>query len=148
MVDGFVAALKLKEENQEHFDLLSRYMASFIFTGNSGKHLKSQYPIIELSSDNQLQHIRTNYFCLTPLSDVPFDKIESYYAAHRHFSTIIDYPSMALTFTLEPGEGYIIDNTRVLHARKSFSGTGHRWLQSCFSEKDGLLGTLESLNSE
>ncbi|MGY8872801.1 MAG: 2-trimethylaminoethylphosphonate dioxygenase [Pseudomonadales bacterium] len=148
VVDGFAAALRLEQESHEHFDLLSRHMARFVFTGNSGKHLKSRRPIIELSPDDQLQHIRVNYFCLAPLTDIPFDEMEAYYAAHRHFSSIIDDPAMAVTFKLAPGEGYIVDNTRVLHARKSFSGSGHRWLQSCYSEKDGLPGTLAALNSE
>lgn len=148
VVDGFAAALRLEEENPEHFALLSRHMARFEFSGISKKHLRSRRPIIELSPDGQLQHIRANYFCLAPLTDIPFDEMEAYYAAHRHFSTIIDDPEMAVSFKLAPGEGYIVDNTRVMHARKRFSGNGHRWLQSCFSEKDGLLATLTAINSE
>ena len=32
---------------------------------------------------------------------------------------------MEVTFKLQPGELFIVDNTRVLHARKAFSGTRH-----------------------
>ena len=38
-----------------------------------------------------------------------------------------------------------LDNTRVLHARTAFSGTGSRWLQGCYVDKDGLLSTISTL---
>ena len=40
-----------------------------------------------------------------------------------------------------------MDNTRVLHARKGYSGAGHRWLQGCYADKDGLLSTLAALEA-
>ena len=58
---------------------------------------------------------------------------------------ILEDSSMEVTFKLKPGELFIVDNTRVLHARKSFSGTGSRWLQGCYADKDGLLSTLAAL---
>jgi gamma-butyrobetaine dioxygenase len=36
----------------------------------------------------------------------------------------------------------------VLHARKAFSGTGKRWLQGCYADKDGLLSTLVAIEEE
>ncbi|RVD17988.1 gamma-butyrobetaine dioxygenase, partial [Mesorhizobium sp. M7A.F.Ca.ET.027.02.1.1] len=43
------------------------------------------------------------------------------------------------------GQAFIVDNTRVMHARKAFSGTGKRWLQGCYADKDGLLSTLAAI---
>jgi len=54
---------------------------------------------------------------------------------------------MEVSFRLEPGECFIVDNTRVLHARKGYSGTGTRWLQGCYADKDGLLSTLAALEA-
>ena len=54
---------------------------------------------------------------------------------------------MAVAFRLEPGEGFIVDNTRVLHARKGYSGAGSRWLQGCYPDRDGLLSTLAALEA-
>ena len=54
---------------------------------------------------------------------------------------------MADCFKLEPGESFIVDNTRVLHARKAYSGTGSRWLQGCYADKDGLLSALAALET-
>ena len=47
-----------------------------------------------------------------------------------------------LIFKLNPGECFIVDNTRVLHARTAYSGAGTRWLQGCYVDKDGLLSTI------
>ena len=68
-----------------------------------------------------------------------------YYAAYRRLGEIIDDPDMEISFRLEPGEAFVVDNTRVLHARKAYSGSGTRWLQGCYADKDGLLSKLASL---
>ena len=52
---------------------------------------------------------------------------------------------MEVSFRLEPGEGFVVDNTRVLHARKGYSGEGSRWLQGCYADKDGLRSTYEAM---
>jgi gamma-butyrobetaine dioxygenase len=70
-----------------------------------------------------------------------------YYAAYRRFAEIIDDPSMAVRFKLSPGECFIVDNTRVLHARTGYASTGTRWLQGCYPDKDGLLSTLATIES-
>ena len=71
-----------------------------------------------------------------------------YYAAFRRFAELIEDPAMEVTFKLAPGELFIVDNMRVLHARKAFSGSGKRWLQGCYPDKDGLLSTLASIEAE
>ena len=55
---------------------------------------------------------------------------------------------MAVRFKLAPGESFIVDNTRVLPARKAYSGTGTRWLQGCYADKDGLQSTLAALQAQ
>ena len=77
--------------------------------------------------------------------DVPFDDMANYYAAYKRLSDIIDDEAMEVTFKLSPGEAFIVDNTRVLHARKGYSGKGYRWLQGCYADKDGLFSTLRAL---
>lgn len=74
--------------------------------------------------------------------------MDAYYAAYRQLAEIIDDPEMGIAFKLEPGESFIVDNTRVLHARLGYSGSGSRWLQGCYADKDGLLSTLAVLNAE
>ena len=145
LVDGFKAITQLREENKEYFDLLANYSARFEYKNYKDVHLKSRRPIIELSSDGELIAIRFNNRSMSAVNTVPFDKMEKWYAAYRRLGEIIDDPNMEITFRLNPGEAFIVDNTRVLHARKGYSGTGKRWLQGCYSDKDGLNSAFYSL---
>jgi len=147
VVDGFQAALRLKEENPDWFDVLSRYCAKFEYAGENGVILRSRRPMIELAPDGELIAVRFNNRSTAAITDVPFNDMAIYYAAYRRLGEIIDDPAMEVTFRLEPGECFIVDNTRVLHARKAYSGTGTRWLQGCYADKDGLLSTLAALEA-
>ncbi len=142
VVDGFHAALRLRDESPEHFALLSRYCACFDYQGSDGVHLTSRRPMIELAPDGELIGIRFNNRSAAPVVDVPFDQMTAYYAAYRRLGEIIDDPAMAISFKLAPGESFIVDNTRVLHARTGYASTsGSRWLQGCYADKDGLMST-------
>ncbi|MCP4329311.1 MAG: gamma-butyrobetaine dioxygenase [Alphaproteobacteria bacterium] len=145
LVDGFRAAQRLRAESADGFDLLSRYCARFAYSGAAGVRLTSRRPMIELAPDGELIGIRFNNRSCAPVTDVPYDRMADYYAAYRRFSDIIDDPRMMVAFKLEPGESFIVDNTRVLHAREGYSGAGSRWLQGCYADKDGLLSTLSAI---
>ena len=145
VVDGFNAAIRLKEENPDYFNLLSKYCARFEYSGAKGTHLKSRRPMIELSPDGELIAIRFNNRSAAPITDVPYEDMESYYKAYRAFSNIINDPQLTVNFKLNPGECFIVDNTRVLHARTAYSGAGTRWLQGCYVDKDGLLSTISTM---
>lgn len=147
VIDGFRAAERLRDEHPDSFALLSSHPARFTYAGAKGVALSACRPMIELGADGALIGVRFNNRSAAPLTDVPFDQMEAYYSAFRQFSALIDDPDMAVSFKLKPGESFIVDNTRVLHARKGFSGDGTRWLQGCYADKDGLLSTLASLES-
>lgn len=145
VVDGFKAASRLRFENRHGFALLAKYCARFEYAGSEGICLRARRPMIELAPDGELIGIRFNNRSAAALTDVPFDEMEAYYAAYRRLSEIIEDPAMAVSFKLSPGESFIVDNTRVLHARKGYSGAGSRWLQGCYADKDGLLSTLAAM---
>ena len=148
VVDGFAAAIQLRDEDEDGFALLSGFPARFEYRGSDGVVLRSRRPMIELSPDGQLQTIRFNNRSAAPVVDVPFVKMDAYYRAYRRFGEIIDDPALGLTFKLAPGECFIVDNTRVMHARKGYAGAGSRWLQGCYADKDGLLSTLAALEEQ
>jgi gamma-butyrobetaine hydroxylase len=145
VVDGFHAATRLRERDPEGFALLTRYCARFEYAGTSGVHLSARRPVIELAPDGEIIAIRFNNRSAAPVVDVPYEHMEAYYRALRQFAQIIEDPDLAVGFRLKPGELFIVDNTRVLHARKPFAGSGSRWLQGCYADKDGLLSTLTVL---
>lgn len=146
VVDGFRAVEKLRDKNPDGFALLAGYPARFEYKGSDGVCLRSRRPMIELSPDGELIGVRFNNRSSAPFVDIPFDRMEAYYAAYRQLGEIIDDPAMGVSFKLEPGESFIVDNTRVLHARLGYSGTGSRWLQGCYADKDGLLSTLAAMD--
>ena len=147
VVDGFACALRMRDENPEGFALLSGYCARFEYAGEAGVCLQSRRPMIELAPDGELVAIRFNNRSAAAITDVPFDVMEAYYDAYRRFAEIIDDEAMEVTFRLNPGESFVLDNTRVLHARKGYSGAGTRWLQGCYADKDGLNSTLAAMQS-
>lgn len=148
VVDGFRVAERLREENTRWFDVLSRYCARFEYAGEKGVRLQARRPMIELAPDGELIGIRFNNRSAAAITDVPFDEMETYYAAYRRFGELVDDPAMEVTFRLEPGDSFLVDNTRVLHARKAYSGTGTRWLQGCYADRDGLYSTLAAMEAQ
>jgi [2-(trimethylamino)ethyl]phosphonate dioxygenase len=148
VVDGFRAAERLRQENPRGFDLLTRHCARFEYAGSAGVRLRSRRPMIELAPDGELICVRFNNRSAAAITDVPYEDMADYYAAYRRLGEIIDDPEMEVTFKLSPGESFIVDNTRVLHARKGYSGAGSRWLQGCYADKDGLLSTLAAIEMQ
>lgn len=148
VVDGFCIVERLKQENPRHFDVLSRHPARFEYRGSEGVRLRAKRPIIELAPDGELIAVRFNNRSLAAVTDVPYAHMPDYYAACRRFAELIEDSTMAVAFKLAPGELFIVDNTRVLHARKAFSGAGRRWLQGCYADKDGLLSTLSAIEED
>ena len=148
VVDGFAAAQRLRAENPEGFDLLANHCARFEYAGEAGVCLTSRRPMIELAPDGELIGIRFNNRSFAAVTDVPFDKMEAYYAAYRRLGEIIDDTAMEVTFRLNPGEAFVVDNTRVLHARKGYSGEGTRWLQGCYADKDGLRSAYDAMRRD
>jgi gamma-butyrobetaine dioxygenase len=148
VVDGFNVARRLKSEDRQAFDLLGKYSAAFEYAGSEGVRLRADKPVIGLTPDGELKSISFNNRSAAPITKVPFDDMAAYYAACRKFAELVEDKSMQVSFKLEPGELFIVDNTRVLHARKEFSGSGERWLQGCYADKDALLSTLSILEDK
>ena len=145
VIDGFAAVRRLREENPEHFDVLADHCARFAFDGEDGICLAARRPLIELAPDGELLCVRFNNRSLAAVRDVPFERMALWYAAYRHLGDIIDDPAMAVSFRLEPGECFVVDNTRVLHGRTAWTGVGNRWLQGCYADMDGLRSTHEAM---
>lgn len=148
VVDGFAAALRLKAENPAWFDVLADHCARFEYSGEAGVCLTSRRPMIELAPDGELIAVRFNNRSFGAVNDVPFERMADYYAAYRRLGEIIDDTAMEVSFRLNPGEAFVVDNTRVLHARKGYSGVGTRWLQGCYADKDGVRSAYWAMQRE
>jgi gamma-butyrobetaine dioxygenase len=146
VVDGFKAALTLRDEQPEAFELLTRHPVRFAYA-NAATRLEARAPMIALAADGELIEIRFNNRSLSGI-DAPGKAMEGFYAAYRSFALILERPELDLTFKLDPGDLFIVDNRRVLHGRKGFTGAGGRHLQGCYADRDGLLSTRAVLRAE
>lgn len=148
VIDGFKAAERLQEQSPRGFALLAKYCARFEYAGSKGVRLRSKRPIIELGPDGELIAVRFNNRSAAPFTDIPYDDMTDYYAAYRTMAALIEDPALAVRFKLAPGELFMVDNLRVLHARGAITSGGERWLQGCYADKDGLLSTLAALEED
>jgi alpha-ketoglutarate-dependent taurine dioxygenase len=143
VVDGFAAALHLRQHDPEAFRLLTRHPVPFRYAVGETV-LEARAPLIELAADGELQAVRFNNRSLgTPR--LPAAVIETWYRAYRAFARELERPQREVRFKLAPGELFIVDNRRVLHGRTAFSGSGRRHLQGCYADRDGLRSTLAAL---
>lgn len=145
VVDGFHAAQRLRMQQPQAYALLSGHCARFEYRGTGNVSLSAKKPMIEHGPDGELIAVRFNNRSAAPFTDIPYAEMPAYYEAYRAFSEIIESPGSKVSFRLAPGSMFIVDNTRVMHARSAFSGEGSRRLQGCYADKDGLRSTLTVL---
>ncbi len=148
VIDGFKVAQELQAQSPHGFELLAKYCARFEYAGSKGVRLRSKRPVIELGPDGELISIRFNNRSAAPFTDIPYDDMADYYAAYRRMAELIEEPALAVRFKLTPGDLFIVDNLRVLHARSAITSGGERWLQGCYADKDGLSSTLAALEED
>jgi gamma-butyrobetaine hydroxylase len=146
LVDGFNASEHLRQDDPSAFEILTRTWVAFAYV-STGTRLTARRPMISLDDKGQVIEVRFNNRSLAPL-DMPTAELSRFYRAYRRFAEILFDPAASLTFKLNPGELFAVDNRRVLHGRTAFSSTGRRHLQGCYADMDGLMSRLAVLERE
>ncbi|MFJ6622286.1 TauD/TfdA family dioxygenase [Kitasatospora sp. NPDC091335] len=141
LVDGFKAAALLREEAPDDFGTLTRTPVPFVFRDHRTE-LRADRPLIDVGADGRIREVRFNNRSIGTLRG---EGLGAFYTAYRRFAAITLRPELQLTFRLTPGDCLIFDNTRLLHARTAFQQDGHRHLQGCYADVDGLNSTLAVL---
>lgn len=116
IVDGFAAAAALPIEHQ-------RALASVVVPGRylePGVALEAERPVLRLNSRGELVQVSFNNYDRAPFL-IEADQ-RRFYAAYRAFHEIVNDESRWLSKRVEPGEMMAIDNWRVLHGRRAFTG--------------------------
>jgi len=143
LVDGFLAAARLRAHDPASFDLLAGTPVTFGYSDGTAE-LRATRPMIGVDPLGRIREIRFNNRSLLPIC-LPPDQMAEFYAAYRAFAELISAPELMLTFRLGPGDCVLFDNTRILHARTAFAATGQRHLQGCYADLDGVTSTLSVL---
>ena len=145
LVDGFAAAERLRANDPDAFDFLTRVPIGFAAERNDEERFRTRGRIICIDLDGDLEGVRFSDRTLPPL-DLPDTMIEPAYRAIRAFAAELTAPDLAYRHRLEPGECHIFDNHRVLHARAAFDpASGPRHMQSCVIERDEFHNRLRLL---
>ena len=146
LVDGFKAAAILRQESKEDFDILTGTWINFRFS-DTKTDLRSRVPMIELNDNNEIVKVRYNNRSIDTIN-LPTNKIRHFYKAYRHWSEIIERDDLKITFKLSEGDLMLLDNTRIMHARTTFSKKGKRHLQGAYTDLDGLYSQLNVLENQ
>ena len=143
VVDGFAAADRLHREAPEAFALLTRTSVNFRYVEAGEVDLRNAAPLIELDVAGALRTVRYNNRSIGPL-DLDAETMAEFYDAYRRFARLLHDPALTVGFRLRPGDLFIVDNRRVLHGRRGFSG-GRRHLQGTYADADSLTSRLRVL---
>ena len=151
LVDGFAAAGLLRGEDPAAFAVLTSTPVTFRYT-DAMADLRATMPMIGLNPRGRIREVRCNNRSLQPLGSPAGPPgsadADAFYRAYRAFARVLARPELMLTFRLEPGDCVVFDNTRVLRARTSFTAAGHRHLQGCYADLDGVASTLAVLRRD
>ena len=155
-VDGFFVAQRLCEEDPEAFKLLATVPVRFENNcGNDKSALIRHSPIIQMqaSADGRsglckLGSLRAISFSVKSGGYAPpmsSEMSSRFYQARRRFSQMLHDPKNMVTFQMAPGDVWMFDNVRVLHARSSLGRSqGSRWLQGCYVDRAMLWHNFEA----
>ena len=144
-VDGFAIAESLRADEPDAFDALTTLPVTHVRRHPGEINLRSRSPVIRLDEHGRLGGIRYFDRALGPL-DVPPDDTDRLYDAIRAFSDRMLSPEFTAAIRVEPGQGMLIDNHRVMHGRTEFDPASGRHIRLCHVPRDEFHGRLRELS--
>ena len=94
--------------------------------------------MIGVSSEGEVTRIRfSNRTEQVPALEP--EVLTRYYSARRAFCELLFAPENSFVLKLQPGDGFIWDNYRLLHGRTAFdTSTGDRHMRHCYLDRDTI----------
>jgi len=143
-VDGFAVAGRLRHENPEWFELLTKVASRWENDGGDRSTAMVHFaPYIQIDSTSgrivQVRYSPKSGGYFPALSDPQM--MENLYAARRQYSQLLDSDEYAVHFKLNKGDLWIFNNLRVLHGRSEFNpNEGARFFQGGYFDMDAVTG--------
>lgn len=130
IVDAEAAAKFLEGEDAHDYELLTTVPVRFHRKQKAFESLIVA-PVVQLGGrpDDGGFLVRFSYFTMAP-HQVPFAKMQAWYAAYNHFTRIVRDERNQYRFKLNVGDFVLYDNQRMLHGRSGFRGS--RWLRGIY----------------
>lgn len=132
LVDGFKVAQYLRDHHPEAFQFFVQTKLPFHYIDNNN-YLHCEKTIFELNEEGQLVRFSFNNDDRAPLH-FPFEKMKEFYKNIHLLLEAIRDPANQHIFLMKPGNFVTINNWRVMHGRKAF--TGRRRLTGCYLNKE------------
>ncbi len=145
LVDGFMAAQLLRQQDRESFEVLATVPLFFQRYAPPQEDMRSHTRILVTDIDGDVVGVRWTDRTLPP-QDLPDEHVEAVYRALRKLWKIINHESLQFCYRLGPGDLHVFDNHRVLHGRLAFDAeAGPRHLQQCSVNRDEFHNSLRVL---
>ncbi|XP_071477420.1 gamma-butyrobetaine dioxygenase-like [Diadema antillarum] len=149
-VDGFKAALDLKQLDPDAFDRLTVPCWESRVKGwvvNDRHYHYSRHAPITLNQDRSLAKIICCDFWKTSVMRLPVGEVDATYRAMKSFHNLMYEEKRACRHTLRPGDVLIFDNRRILHGREAYRDTAPSQvhLETCYFGWDSVDSRLRKL---
>ena len=144
-VDGFAIAESIRAEAPDAFELLTTQPIQHIRRHPDEIDLRNRGPLISLDEWGNPRGIRYFDRALAPL-DLEPHLIEPTYDAVREYNRRMVDPAFVAEIRVDPGDGMLIDNHRVMHGRTAFDPSAGRHIRLCHVPRDEFHGRLRELS--
>ena len=143
-VDGFAIAEALRNEHPNHFAILTNTPLPS-WNRDDRTDYRWSSPLIALDQHGTVSEIRYANFLRGPI-DAPTGKMSTIYEALRLFQAMTREERFRIERRLNPGDMWIFDNRRVMHARREFDPqSGARHLQGVYVDRDEVSSKIRVL---
>lgn len=136
-VDGFAIAEAMRAEHRAEFATITTVPMAF-WNRDDRTDYRWDAPAIALNARGDLDEVRFANFLRGPI-DAPAEQMPAIYAALRLFQAMCRDPRFVIERRLAPGDMWVFDNRRVMHARRAFDPmTGERHLRGAYVDRDEI----------
>ena len=157
ILDGFRVAEHIRQTKPNYFTLLSKVSIPYHLSYKDGSY-RARKIVFPVNGDGEVIDVYLNHDDRKPLDSQsqkeilsasgcdPDEAVAKFYAAIRHLHTLIYGKQFVHEFTLAPGQLLVINNRRLFHGRKEFSG--YRKLCGAIINREEYQSTLEILENK
>jgi trimethyllysine dioxygenase len=142
-IDSFYVVEKLRQTCPEAFDFFAKKTFHFHHYGKD-VHYATMEPIIKLDHLGNIKHFRHNDYDRAPLTHMSYEDVEKFYTYHDKLLNIMRNGKMEFVSKMKVGEMVVVDNHRVMHARRAFLGN-ERALIGCYIGRNEYENRLRML---
>jgi len=120
LVDGFNVIQELKEKFPDSFEFLAKTPIPFQYKDDNAYFYRKR-TIFDLNENGDVIRFNYNNDDRAPI-DLPPQKLALFYQSLQQLLTIMRDPKNEVVHQMTPGTLNLINNWRVMHGRKSFTG--------------------------